>query len=183
MKALGNFLFITLFFTVYACSPKPIHIDEKTINNVLKDFNMVPAPNTLDKVGTIFAIDKNKKQLPITDLDITPKEGDAELRNYQEARTTTWGVLIDFLGLQKLNLTANAGVDNKTMVSTKISFDGATLSRANLLEIDQKLSEKIEEIKKYIKKNKIENYKFYLIIEVVKTKKLNYQFDRSVVGK
>ena len=178
-------MFISFIIVINGCSSLKKDrekTDRELSEVVLNDFNMSVAPNTLDRVGFIFAIDQNKKQIPITYLDIKATEGEAKLRSASENRKMSWGVLGNFLGLSTLGLLANTGIDNNAKVETAISFDGTVISRAMLLDIDQILSQKKQEIKNFVINNHYENFKFYLIIETIKAKKVNYKFSSNVAG-
>lgn len=181
MKHLSLLLLLAVMLT--GCPPNQVTKNDDHITEViLRDFNMSAAPNELDKVGFIFAVDNNKKQIPISYLNITPMEGIAKLKDYSESRKITWGIFANFLGVKTLDLTANAGVKDTSQFVTSIAFDNTTLVRAPLLDIDAALSAKKKDIKEYINREHLENLKFYLIIETVKAKKVIYKFDKDVVG-
>lgn len=178
-----GFLFCLAFFILSCTGEKKItDADRNTAEIVLDDFKMTAAPNELDRAGFIFAVGKDNVQVPVTYLDATPADGQTKLRTYKETRNITVGTLVNFLGSTKLDLTANAGINDSSKIVTGMDFEGTTWSRLLLLDIDSKLTDKKNLIMAAMKRQGFEKSKFYLIVESVKAKKVLYSFDQHVIG-
>ncbi len=123
-------LYFILALTL-SCQKTPTQDQRLPASLGISDWNMSAAPNDLDIVGLIFAVDSDKKQYPITNLAIEPTAGVTTLRNYRESRTTRWGALANFLGLPTAQLTAQAGISDSTNVTTSIEFNILTQEKGN----------------------------------------------------
>lgn len=145
------------------------------------DYIMSSAPNEIDSVGFIFAVDKSFHQIPIAYLSTTTNSSPIELRNVGYTRKIGWNVLGNFIGVP--NLTANTSFNDSSMVTTGIKFKGAEINRALLLDIREKLAEKSKQISDLVQNDpNLLKYKFYLIIETIKVKGLEYSFNKNVIG-
>ncbi|MBK9630330.1 MAG: hypothetical protein IPO62_04570 [Saprospiraceae bacterium] len=119
------------------------NVNKKNTNELsLSDYVMCSAPNEIDIVGFVFAVNKKQEKVPITYLNIQKINGDAQLRNITYKRTIDWKILAGFLGTPNINLTANTAFKDSVTVTTNMSFEGSRIDRGLLLDTQNELTEK-----------------------------------------
>jgi hypothetical protein len=150
---------------------------------VLSQFTMLPAPNDLDSVGFVFAVDKNKTQLPITYIDVKVMKSGAELKNCSENRNVTYGALLDFVAAEQASINVDATIDRNRTINSTIALEGVKFNRTLLLDMNANIQAKKKEIQAFIK-NQPENkdLRYFLIVEAYKASKLKYKFDKDVTA-
>ncbi|MBK7854563.1 MAG: hypothetical protein IPJ79_06305 [Bacteroidetes bacterium] len=173
-------LLVFLLTLLISCDPA-----KKALNNspeILPGFTLLPAPNSLDKPGTIFAIDKTGIKQPIGTLSLTSKSGIMVPGQATGKKSSSVAAVLNFLTPNNTNITANAASDVKRELTYKISLENCSNERIELLSISEELNKTKDLIKKFSQSNDLKNYKFYLITESVKASKLNYSFDTEKNG-
>ena len=180
----ASLLLVIVFFITCCKRPSSRQNDINTTESVaLNDYNMSAAPNAIDTVGFIFAVDKNRKQIPISTINIKARKGIIAVRASQSTRTSSWNALANFLGVPSTKITANAGIKDSSTVKTTIDFNkDLQMTEAPILDIDAALAIKEKEVSGLIKRRHLEAFTFYLIIQTIEAKKLVYKFDRNVIG-
>lgn len=175
--------FITILVTVsFLVSCGPSRDIDKTKETFLPGFIMMAAPNSLDKPGTLFAVDKNGVSQPLGSINVNVITGITVVGQTSGKKQNEVGALVNFLGSQKIDVTADANFQNKKNIEYKVSLDGALQDRIELLSAKTELTKGISFIKDFFNKNDISKYKFYLITEAVKANKLDFAFNKAVVG-
>jgi hypothetical protein len=149
---------------------------------LLPGFTLVPSPNSLDKPGTIIAVDKKGVKQPLGSLSIPIQEGTTVPAQRSGKKNSSVGALLEFLGADQVNLTANANVNINRDVVYKIELGESALERIALLNIAAELENTKQLIKSFSATNNMADYTFYIITEAVKSKKMKYSFDTKKTG-
>lgn len=158
--------FLLLSFLFFGCPPTPIFLEDVRLNE---------SPNELDKVGTVYFIDKKGAEQPLGSLpeNILPKIGEAELPKIEGVRTTDIKVIAEIL-----KLPSNVKFERKKEVYYKMEFAKAELERLELLTVQNELEKMSFDIKKFFKHSK-KLPKCYIITESYKAKEANIIFSQK----
>jgi len=169
---------LVLLFFISSCKTA---ITPPTVK--LTDYAFETTPNNLDNVGYVFAVNKDKMQIPITMLNLDPIEGTIVVPTNSSTREMSFGALIKFLGAPDVNMTASADLHNTTKVTTTFSLENPKVSRAFLTKLDSEITEKKESIKTVLISQNLQNANVYVIFETIKASKVTYDFSKSKIGK
>lgn len=168
---------VSFIFFMASCNGGKI--DPQSIK--LSDYTFETTPNNLTDVGYVFAL-KNKMQIPVTMLDLQPKQGVIVVPTNSSTKDVSLGAIIKFLGLPNLNATASAGLNNQTKVTTTFSLDNPKLSRAFLTSLDTALTAQKVSLRSALTSQNLQNADLYVVFEAIKTNKMTYDFSKSKIG-
>ncbi|WP_428229148.1 hypothetical protein [Flavobacterium sp.] len=171
---------LVLSFLISSCKSNTV-VTPPTVK--LTDYTFETTPNNLDNVGYVFAVNRDKMQIPITMLNLDPIEGTIVVPTNSSTREMSLGALIKFLGVPNVNITANADLNNTTKVTTTFALENPKVSRAFLTKLDSEITEKKESIKTVLISQNLQNADVYVILETIKTSKVTYDFSKSKIGK
>lgn len=180
MKKIIYFLLISLCFS--QCG---VHRPTEVLNIPsvkLNDYTFETTPNDLDNVGYVFAVDESKTQIPITTLSLSPKEGNIVVETNSSTKDITFGALLKFLGIKNFNIPANADYNNNTKVTTTFKLENPRIARAYLITLDSVLSKNKDAIRNVMKNQNLDASQLYVILEVIKSNKMTYDFSKSKLG-
>ncbi len=160
-------ILFTLGLLLFGCpSPKPIFLP----NIYLHD-----SPNELDKVGTVYFIDRAGAEQPLGSLPESIKiiEGLAELPTIAGTRNTNIQVIAEILALP-----SNIKFEKSKNVTYKMEFAKINQERLELLKVKSELEKMSFDIKNFFKGNK-KIPKCYIITETYKAREANVIFTQK----
>ena len=155
-------------------------IDPATILD--KSYIMCPAPNALDVVGNVFAVDKNKAKYNVTTLTIAKDNGIIVLPKYSFDRTITVSLLAKFLGNAANLFSAEGSYDSSAKIHTVFEATENQVDRTSDLPSALKAVLAIKAQMADLNKS-IPGLKYYMIIEVIKSKRLTITTDKGNANK
>lgn len=140
------------------------------------DWVLETIPNSLDNIGTVFAI-KGNKQTYLSGINIKSKEGVAEIPGHKINKNVSAKAFLGFLNVKGLDSTS-LGVSDSTTIRANFDVKGASYLRAedNLMEAFESQ-----------KKNLIDNINFlnlsrsdiYFVSEILKSSTVNINLNKS----
>jgi len=163
-----------------ACSSS--HPPQKSFlkeTDILPGFLLIAAPNALDKPGTLIAVDRKGVRQPLGRLDVALESGMVVPGKDSGSKHNNFGYLLNFLGSNKINASAQSSAVLKRDISYSIKLENSTQERVSLLQIEAQLEKAKAAINGFAQLNDLRKYKFFIITEAVKSQKLDYLFDKS----
>jgi len=167
---------------IFSCAPKKfsqVTPDIDKVDSGGKGWGLNTAPNELDKVGVIFAVDENNKLLDIpgSSLNLKTKSGSVALSERTITKNVSFSTAINLLP-SKNNYSANAKFNNTAILSTTFKLEKGIETR-----IDDNLPKAFEEkragIEATIKFLGLKTQKVYLILETIQSSNVSMTFDKS----
>ncbi|MDO7847440.1 hypothetical protein Q5H92_13805 [Hymenobacter sp. M29] len=176
-------LTLAAFFVVCVSSCTPTLVSTGDSKGVLgPEYIMCPAPNDLDVVGSVFGVSPTKAKIDLFTLPVKVKSGKMQMQSYETDRTITTGLLANFLGSNPNVFTASGGANTDTKVKSRFSITSPILDRVeDLLLANKDVTNKKKDITEF--SNSYPGYKYYMIIEVVKSKRIDIGLDKNSQGK
>jgi len=155
-------------------------IKTKDLNN---NYTSVRFPNTADVVGAVFAIDKNNKMKHITQLQIKTAPHDIVIGDYTKTKNFTWSLFLNLLGLGGSDLSGDAKLGGTNNLVEKISYKQTQQYTMDLLAANSLIQQKRAELQQFAEQNDLRKMKFYLIIENITAKQIDYGLTRNATTK
>ncbi len=174
-------LTILVAITLSSCHSKKEAF--RNVPEVLPGFTLIPGPNSLDKPGSIFAVEqKTGKKFDLGSINAAVKSGTIAVGESSGKKSSSVAAVLSFLGYQGVPVTADAGTNTKKDVTYKLKLSGTTQERLELLAIQKELEQTTDLINAFKQSQDLKNYKFYLITDAIKASKLNYSFAKGQSG-
>lgn len=148
----------------------------KNVPNILPGFKILPAPNNLDKPGTIIAIDKHGVVQPLSVLALKIDSGTNAVGQDSGKVTSKVGLVLNFLKSADSTLNVRTTVKVNNIITYKIQLTGTSDYRIQLLDAAQQIEKLRSALQLFSSMNRLKDYKFYMISEAVKAKKIAYKF-------
>lgn len=154
----------------------------KNVPPLFPGFTLIATPNSLDKPGSVIAVDKKGIPQYLGSIDITPEKGIVQPGQASGKRTSSVSSLINFLGMDKYSIDANIDPKYNKQFEYQISLKDCSQERIPLLNINIALEKMRQAIKSFSANNDMAGYKYYLISEAVNAKQISYEFSSDKVG-
>ena len=161
-----------ILLTALGCKSVPIGSIPSNIASTTNDWTLVSTPNSLDDVGTIFAIDRTQQTYIPVKLRVPLESGTVQIPSRKLDKSVNIGFLLGFLGATSFGIS-----DTSHIVS---SFD---VSQAVLYRPTKSLAGPFEEnhadIIKELNFRSLSNSRVYLVTEIIKAKKVDISYSRE----
>ena len=155
----------------------------KTVPPLLPGFTLIASPNSLDKPGSVIAVDKKGIPQYLGSVDVSSLEkGVVQPAEATGKRASSVSALINFLGMDKYSVDANVDSKFNKTFEYKISLKDCSQERIPLLDINKELENMKQAIKTFSTTNDMADYKYYIITDAVKAKQISYEFGGDKVG-
>jgi|GEM_PF-4737155 len=148
-----------------------------------KNYNSVLFPNTSDIVGAVFAIDKDNKMKRITQLSVKPQPNDIVVGDYTKTKNFTWSMILNLLGVSGSKLSGDAKLGGTSNLVEKISYKQTKQYTMDVLAANDLIQQKRAELQRFAEQNDLKKMKFYLIIENITAKQVDYGLTRTATTK
>ena len=135
-----------------------------------EDWTLVEIPNSLDQIGTVFAI-KKSRQTYITKLNVPVENGLAKLQGKKISKAVDVNFLLGFLGIK------DAGLTDTVKVSSSFDVSSATLLRP-VQPISGYFNAKKDSILQELNFYSMDNADVYIVTEIIKAKDVNISFNK-----
>lgn len=145
----------------------------------LKEWTLEAIPNDIDKVGTIFAINRKGIQTYIHSMDIKQVEGQAKLTSIANNRNVSFGAMASFLNVPGFDPETSVQAKDSVRVHATFEVKKALLVRPND-DIAAAFHREKEKIISNIAFYGEERSSIYLITEVIKSPSVSIRFDKLV---
>jgi len=170
-------LLIIFLFAAFSCSTKRLQHDPLP---TLEGFTFNQLPDQLTRNGFVFAVNKKTKQhFPVARLELATESGPAFLGNRVEVMKTSFGTLVSGLPSVSDSVKAGFAADFNKGLTAKVRFGDAVLDRSYLIDANNALEGVSRQIADRARLFQPQEYKFYVVIESVRAKSIQYTFDKS----
>ena len=169
-------LISVLLQTLYVSYLSAQRINSKKLN---RDYIPVLYPNTSDVVGKIYSKDKNGRIRRITEIEVKTDSSDIVIGEYTKTRSFTWGVILNFLGIKNSSVSGDANLKGTSDILNKISYRDTKQYYMDALKADSLIKQKRVELHKFAKEHDLGKMEFFLIIEHITAKQVDYGLTRS----
>ena len=167
-------LVAALTIILWSCGSKDDQF--KQAPEILPGFTMIPSPNDLDKPGVIIAVDPHGVMQPLGILNnLNTQQGESIVGKMNGSKRSSFSALLDFLAGTKSKVDANSEVEHD--ITYNIELNDCVQERIAMLQLTNELKEAIDMISQLGQTVDLTNYKFYVITEAVKARKMIYTFD------
>ena len=174
MRVLAIFMLCALALLNSCGGAKP---DKTTVKIPGFSFNVLP--NKLDRNGFIFAVHKKTGQhYPITMVKVPVETDLAYLKNNRVTAKSDINFLINALKFTKDSMKFTADPTFKKDVEVAVTFRDAVLDRTMILQANDENNKAMTDIKD-ITEELIKFRNYYMIVESIRAKKMDYHFERS----
>jgi hypothetical protein len=177
-------IFVSICLISYSCDPS-----KKAADNIVKpkpltmdkEWTLEAAPNGLDNVGVIFAIDSTGAvvRIPGGALDLITTTEPVAVTQQTKTKNVSAGALINFLAIKYIDSTANLSLLDTSHLNATFSINNGSMTVIGNDNIKQKFSAQSSNIISNIKTFGLEKAKLYLILETIKSPNVTITFDKS----
>ncbi len=175
MRVLAIFMLCALALLNSCGGAKP---DKTTVKIPGFSFNVLP--NKLDRNGFIFAVHKKTGQhYPITMVKVPVETDLAYLKNNRVTAKSDINFLINALKFTKDSMKFTADPTFKKDVEVAVTFRDAVLDRTMILQANDEIDKAMTDIKRKLTTMPQSDYNYYMIVESIRAKKMDYHFERS----
>jgi hypothetical protein len=152
-----------------------------TIEPIFPGYTLFDIPNTGDVPGTIYRKTPQGQKFYVTKLDLKLYEDSVQLRKLSGNRTSSFGLLVSFLGLPNLDLKANDTLKSINKVNYAFSVEGTPV-KEYVTDLDWGSAYKkiIPIIQDDIKTFNRINDKYFVIRETIKSTNYKMAFDQNL---
>lgn len=165
------------------CPPGPpgrVVYDPEKLPEIVPGYQWYSTPNDIEIPGTVFRVAPNGDTNLVTRIEIDTEKGICILPNAQVYTKVEYGILAKFLGLQKLNLIADADINKEKEVTVGIELEDTTCEKA----FDDKIEEALMKRTFWLEAKMVQYKKerFFIIRECIWAKSMKLMFDENILG-
>ncbi|MGZ3814567.1 MAG: hypothetical protein ACXVJN_22465 [Mucilaginibacter sp.] len=152
--------------------------------NLDKYWTLEPAPNALDTVGVVFAVDSKgvPTRIPGGTLKLHVSKGSIALAEQSKDKIVSFGATVNFLQLKYTDSTAHVAANDSNHVQAAFKVTDGTIGAPGDDDLRAAFDAKSKLIADNVKFLSLENQKLYIILETISSKKVNITFDRTSKG-
>ncbi|THU34920.1 hypothetical protein FAM09_23295 [Niastella caeni] len=168
-----HFFFIVASVSIFSCSTK-------IIKPLDKEWTLNEAPNALDVVGVIFAIDSDGKykSIPGGILDLKTLTSPVAIPERTKTKNVSLNVLANFLAIKNIDSTASVSFYDSNRVNASFEVNNGQLTRIND-DILGAFNKKKGLIESNIAVLGLEQSRLYIILETVQSSNVNIILNKS----
>jgi len=143
-------------------------------------WTLLPAPNGLDTVGTIFAVDTlgTLTRVPGAALPLHVSNNPIQLPDQSKTKSVSWGAIANFLGEKGLVDGANVSFSDSTSIKATFKITNGELSSFDD-DLPKVFDAKSEILAHNIKFLKLEGQMLYIVLETIRSRDLNISLYRT----
>jgi hypothetical protein len=174
---LAVFIVIAIGIGIYA-----IYLNNRNpFGKIVDGFTFNSLASASEKNGYIYAVNqKTKQNLYLTTIGLVETNEPVTLPDDSNTTTTSVGSLLNWLGNKKNN-DSLANLKLSTKIKIKLDFKDAIICKTPLFDASKTIKATTSQIGTQLDKLiNVNDYDFYIIIETIKAKELNYHFEKSV---
>ena len=166
-----------LILLIQSCNDRPEPPQPKKMDT---SWTLLPAPNALDTVGTIFAVDSFGvlTRIPGGTLLLHISNNPIQIAEQSKNKTVSWGAMASFLGTKGLINGADASFNDSTTLEATFKITNGQLSSFDD-DLPKAFAKKSELIAHNVKFLKLEDQKLYLVLETIRSGDINISFDNT----
>lgn len=157
--------------------PKPLNYDTY--------WTLASSPNSYDDAGVIFAVDSKGKitRIPGGRLEMKIDENDIKITKQNFDKYISIGATTDFLKIKNIDSTSTGSVSAKDSIYLNVNFNVEN-GRLNILNGNLKdaFNKKRELIESNVEILNLGKQKLYLILETIKSNKVEITFNKATIG-
>lgn len=181
---IGVFILIAIVIGIYSYVITP-HDAQSFLENdkFIKGYVFNALPSSAEDNGCIYGLENTTNTpLYVTTINVPKVSHDVTLPEDSNLTTTTYGTLLNWLANKKgADLVGSANLS--TEVNVKLKFDDAILTQTDLFDAVKYISIANHQINDSLRSVvDVDSYIFYIVVETIKAKKLDYEFDKSVTA-
>ncbi len=173
---------ISALLFISSCGNKKIPQSSIELGDLKDTFS---EPNRIYKPGDIVSRDKETgRMIKLTSINVKTLESKTKTASFINEVNSNLGVIFNFLGIEDLNLNADAGFNSNRKLRYLIKMEGTSTETIDgllnyneeLKKIKSDLNEKLDDLSINMKKNEI-----LFLTEIRKAKKIQFQFGKNVL--
>jgi hypothetical protein len=180
----GVFVLVAAGIALYTYLATPHDAQDFLKNDkFIKGYVFNSLPSDAEENGYIYAVEKTTNDnLYVTTIDVPKSTHPITLPDDSNLTTATYGTLLNWLAKKK-SADSVGNVNLSTKVNVKLKFDGGVLTQTGILDAAKNIRNANKQINDSLKTVvDVDNYNFYIVVETVKAKQLDYEFDKSLAA-
>lgn len=178
MRNITFVLFLVFGFLAFCCShklqppPSPPTLD--------KTWTLSSAPNALDVVGVVFAVDENGnyKSIPGGKLDVKVLSSPVAITERSKTKNVSLGLLVKFLAIRNIDSSTNASVYDTAKLTASFVVNEGNLSR-----IDDDILKAFNQKKPVIESNigvlGLDKSRLFIILETIQSSNVSIVLNKN----
>jgi hypothetical protein len=166
-------------YAVYRTSRSPDEVFKG--NAFVSDFKFNGLSTTIENNGYIYAENINThERWWVTSITIPDSSQPVSLPEDSSLVTATLGTVLNWLS-KRTNADTTTNLEMSNTVTVKLRLKDAILTKTPILAAAGAVTAATDQIGKKLQQIlKLSDYKFFIILESIKVKSLDYQFEKSV---